>query len=76
MPQIIVKKRKWKEAIGGLELSRELAKHAYCMEFMETRIRQHVTDVGAHLLPMHVFSSRQRICLVSRGVTEPPMVIS
>ncbi len=26
MPQVIVKKRKWKEAIEGLELSRELAK--------------------------------------------------
>jgi hypothetical protein len=26
MPQVIVKKRKWEEAIEGLELSRELAK--------------------------------------------------
>ena len=35
MPQVIVKKQKSKEEIEALELSRELAKQAYWIEFME-----------------------------------------
>jgi hypothetical protein len=30
MPQVTVNKRKWKEAIEALELSRELAKQVLC----------------------------------------------
>ena len=37
MPQVIVNKQKWKEAIEDLEVSREFAKQAYCMEFMEKK---------------------------------------
>jgi len=36
MPQVIVNKQKWKEAVEVLELSRELAKQAYGMELLET----------------------------------------
>ena len=58
MPQVIVNEQKWKEAIEGLELSRELAKQVLSQ-------LSYTPTFEAHLILKHFPARRNRfLCLL------------